>query len=461
MNEEALLQKLSALLGPQSVRADPEHLEIYGRDETEDLYFPPLCALLPRSKEEIAALVAFARERKLPLVPRGGGTGLAGGALPVRGGLVLSLEKMQAIRDIDLDNSCCTVEPGVITQTLRETVESQGLYYPPDPSSLGSSFIGGNVATNASGPTSLKYGSTKDYLLGLEVALASGESLRIGGSFRKSSTGPNLLALFAGSEGILGIFTELTLKLIPPPQKIATLFLSFTHLRDAFQWMIRLLNQVPSVAVCEFMEREAMEIAEERLKLAFPEKGAGAFLIELHLSPEQWEGKRELEEVLSLAEKFSCGELFLAEGEKRNTLWALRRATGEAVKKVAPYKEDDSVVPRSALLPLLKEIEGIEKETGLRAVCYGHAGEGNLHVNILKERLSDEEWQIKKGAFEKRLFSACKKLGGTISGEHGIGFVQRDLLKEFLPPRQISLLSALKRELDPLGILNPEKVLPP
>lgn len=458
MTQDQCVQKLERRLGKEYVLSSPESLQKYGRDETEDFFFPPLCAVLPESKQQVQEIVRFCYEHKLPIVPRGGGTGLAGGALPVKGGVVVSLEKMSKILEVDEKNATCLVEAGVITQVLQETVEEEGWYYPPDPSSRGSCFIGGNVATNASGPVCLKYGSTRQYVLGVEAVVGNGELIKAGGKIRKSSTGLDLTGLFVGSEGILGIMTEILLKLVHPPGKAITFFVSFDDLKEGFAFMQKALKEIPAIAALEFMEKEAMEMAEAKKGAKFPDKGEGAFLIELHLKKDEAE-ERQLDVLSSLCEAYKAKEAVMAEGQNREKLWSLRRVTGEAVKKKAPYKEDDCVLPRGALLPFLQKIERVERETGLRAVCYGHVGDGNLHVNILKENVAEKEWVRKRDAFEEKLFHACAQLGGTISGEHGIGWVQRRHLRRLVPERNLQLMRQIKKFLDPEGLMNPEKVI--
>lgn len=443
------------------VEVQVEDLEPYGHDETEDFVFPPEVVVKPRTSEEVAAVLRFATARRIPVTPQGARTGLSGGALPVHGGIALSLERMNRILEIDTENLFAVVEPAVVTQTLQEEVEKVGLYYPPDPSSRGSCTLGGNIAHNAGGPRALKYGVTKDWVYGLEVALPTGEIIRHGGKLLKNVTGYNLTQLLVGSEGTLGVVTRATLKLIPRPTLAKTMLAPFPDPVSAARAVTKIFQAQIVPCACEYMERAAVAAAELRMGRKFPHSDAEALLMV------EVDGRREdlLDaEIEKIAECcLACGapDVFLAtDPEKRAYLWAMRRCIGEAVKSLSSYREEDTVVPRVRLPELVAAIREISDKHGIRAISYGHIGDGNIHVNLLKDGLSDEAWARKLDPAVRELFERTLALGGQITGEHGVGWVQKDYLPMAYPPHYIELMRSLKRAFDPAGILNPGKVLP-
>lgn len=459
--DPAVRRALSALLPPDRFRDDAETLRKYGSDETEDLNFPPDVVALPRSAEEVARLLAFCNDRRIPVTPRGAGTGLSGGALPVRGGVVLSLERMNRIIEIDAENLFAVVEPGVVTQALQEAVEREGLFYPPDPASRGSCMIGGNIAHNAGGPRALKYGVTKDYVYGLEAVLPSGETIRAGGKLLKNVAGYNLTQLLVGSEGTLAVVTRATLKLIPLPKHRRTLLAPFPDVAAAARTVAKIFQRGVTPCALEFMERAAVAAAEEKKGTTLPGGDAPALLlIELdgmHEAPLD----ADAESVSAVCLEEGAADLLAAETrQQRESVWDLRRAIGEAVKRISPYRELDCVVPRAALPALMDAIGETMRAHGLSAISYGHAGDGNIHVNVLKRSAPDDTWRRALPAACRALFARVAALGGTITGEHGVGYVQRDYLSVVLSEREIALLKRLKRQFDPNGILNPGKIWP-
>lgn len=454
--------ELAALLGEDGVWADLDHREAYGHDETEDLSFPPAVVVLPRSVEQTVAVLRLASREHLPVTPRGAGTGLSGGALPVAGGILLSLERLNSIRRIDLDDLIAEAEVGVVTGQLQEAVEEQGLYYPPDPGSRESCTIGGNLAEDAAGPHSCKYGSTRKFVLGLEAVLADGSIIRTGGANRKDATGYNLTQLLVGSEGTLAVITAATLRLLPLPKARLTLAIPFPGLRQAASAVAAIFREGGEPAACEILESAAMKAVAAETTVPDALLGAGATLmIELDGADPQ--------SVLTQAEKlaesvsaFSAGESLVAEDPRdQRRLWALRSRVGEAVKHRSLYKEADTVVPRSRLANLVEEAHRIAAEHGLEAICYGHAADGNLHVNLLRGELALDAWERQRDEAESELFQAVVSLGGTITGEHGVGWTQRRHLGIALAPPLIELMRAVKRSFDPEGILNPDKIFPP
>lgn len=435
-------------------------LEAYGRDETEDLCYMPDLVAEPHSAEAVAAVLACCNRFGVPLTTRGAGTGLSGGALPVQAGVVLSTAALNRILRIDEQNLQAIVEPGVITQQFQEAVEQLGLYYPPDPSSRGSCFIGGNLAESAGGPRAVKYGTTRDYVLNLELALPSGELIWTGANVLKNATGYNLTQLVVGSEGTLGVITKAVFRLIPYPKHNLLMLVPFKSLESACAAVSAVFRAGIVPSALEFMEREAILWAAEYLKqpIELPDEVQAHLLIELDGNfPEQLH--QEAEQLYSLLEDFDTDEVLLAESsEQKEMLWKLRRNVAHAVKATSVYKEEDTVVPRASLPQLIRKVKEVGEKYGFQSVCYGHAGDGNVHVNIIKGDLSEQAWQhtVSKGIRE--IFEEVHRLGGTISGEHGIGLVQQAYLDIVFDHTQMTLMQGIKRLFDPKGILNPGKM---
>jgi glycolate oxidase len=449
------------LLGKENLISSGKDLSVFGSDETEDLCFPPELVLFPETAEQIAKIMAYCNMEAIPVTPRGAGTGLSGGALPVFGGVVLSIKRLNRILDIDLRNLQVTVEPGVITQVLQDAVAEKGLYYPPDPASRGSCFIGGNVAENSGGPHALKYGVTKDYVLNLEVVLPDGTLIWTGANVLKNSTGFNLTQLFVGSEGTLGIITKIVLRLIPQPGPNVVMLVPFRSAEKACEAVSAVFRKGITPSALEFMERDAIDFTlkfVDDVNLPVDPDVRAHLLVEI-------EGKtpeaifEEADEVRKVMEAFEAGEILFADtDEQKASLWKLRRRVGEAVKSHSVYKEEDTVVPRAELPALLKGVKEIGSKYGFQSVCYGHAGDGNLHVNILKGNLSDEVWERDIPLAIRQIFKLCVSLGGTLSGEHGIGWVQKGFMDIAFSERMIDLQKEIKKVFDPKGILNPGKL---
>jgi len=455
------LALLRALVGEEAVRTDDSSRERYGRDETEALRFPPEAAVLPADVAQVAAVLRFASAERLPVTPRGAGTGLSGGALPVCGGLVLALERLDRIRRLDERDLVAEVEAGVVTAELQRRVEEVGLFYPPDPASRESCLLGGNLAEDAAGPRSCKYGSTRRYVLALEAVLADGTLLRTGAGTRKDAAGYNLTQLLVGSEGTLAVITAATVRLLSLPKATLTLLLPFPALDQAAAAVEAVFREGHDPAACELLERAALAAVGRMMPLPPALLGQDALLL-LELDGDDPERLLERAAALgALAERLGAGEALVAQeaGEQRR-LWAIRRRVGEAVKHVCPYKEADTVVPRSALADLVRAARAVAARHGLEVVCYGHAGDGNLHVNLLRGDLDEESWHGRRDAAEEDLFRAVVGLGGTITGEHGVGWTQRRYLPLAVPAATLELMQEVKRAFDPLGILNPGKVFP-
>lgn len=450
-----------SICGNENVVTDSASLIEHGSDHTEDLMFPPDVIVKPGNVKEVSLLMKYNYEKNIPVTPRGAGTGLSGGAIPVYGGMSLSLSRMDKILDIDEENFQVTVEPSVITQVLQETVAEKGLFYPPDPASRGSCFIVGNIAENSGGPKAVKYGVTKDYVLNLEVVLSNGDIIQTGANVLKNSTGYNLTQLMVGSEGTLGIVTKAVLRLLPLPKLDMLMLVPFFSGEDACAAVASIFHAGVIPSGLEFMEKEAIDMASKFLGVDSNLNMDGVeahLLIEVDGNDEEVLMK-EMEVIHKVLETFNCGEILLADSSaQKDKLWKMRRCLGEAVKSTSVYKEEDTVVPRAELPKLLKGVKEIGNKYGFRSVCYGHAGDGNLHVNILRDNLPEESWNntVKKGIRE--IFTLCKALGGTISGEHGIGLVQKEFMDIVFSKREIELQKAIKSSFDPKGILNPGKI---
>jgi len=459
--EESIIQELIKIVGKQYVLFDKIAFEKYGRDETEDLIFYPEVVVLPRNPEEISVILKLCNKENIPLTPRGGGTGLSGGALPVNKGVLLSMERFNSILEIDERNLQATIEPGVITQVFQEAVQEKGLFYPPDPASKGSCFIGGNLAENSGGPKAVKYGVTNDYVLNLEVVLPTGEIIWTGANTLKNSTGYNLTQLLIGSEGTLGIITKAVFRLIPLPKNDLLLLVPFFSSEEACEAVSAIFRAGITPSGMEFMERDALIWGAEYIgdnSIVIPENIQAHLLIEVDGNDMEVLYK-ECETIYEVLENFKCDEILFAEdAAQKDKLWKIRRVVGEAVKARSIYKEEDTVVPRAELPILLKGVKEIGEKYGFKSVCYGHAGDGNLHINIIKDNMSDADWndELPKGIRE--IFKLCIDLKGTISGEHGIGYVQKSYMDIPFSNVELELQKNIKRLFDPNGIMNPSKV---
>lgn len=447
--------------GEAFVFIDEEILYHYSHDETEDLHYLPDVVIKPGSAEEISEILKICNQYKIPVTPRGAGTGLSGGALPHLGGVLLSVERLNKIITIDERNLQVITEPGVITEVLQNAVKEKRLFYPPDPSSRGSCMIGGNIAENSGGPKAVKYGVVKDYVLNLEVVLPTGEIIWTGANVLKNATGYNLTQLIVGSEGTLGIVTKAVLKLIPLPKFDLLMLVPFKNPVDACAAVSAIFAAGFVPSAMEFMERDAIEWSMRFVAdciVPMDDATQAHLLIEVD-GNDMDVLMKEMEGISEIVVNFDCGDiLFADDAQQKAELWKLRRRVGEAVKSHSIYKEEDTVVPRAELPVLLQGVKDIGKKYGFQSVCYGHAGDGNLHVNIIKGELTDEQWNgsLKTGITE--IFNLVKSLGGTISGEHGIGLVQKEYLHIVFDSVQMRLMKQIKALFDPANILNAGKI---
>ncbi len=455
------IQNFIAIAGEEYVMVDEESLLNYSHDETEHLYYLPEAVIKPRTAGEISEILKICDANKIPVTPRGAGTGLSGAALPHLRGLVISTERMNSIVEIDERNLQVTTEPGVITEVLQNAVKEKGLFYPPDPSSRGSCYIGGNVATNSGGPKAVKYGVVKDYVLNLEVVLPSGEIIWTGANVLKNSTGYNLTQLIIGSEGTLGIVTKIVLRLIPLPMYDLLMLVPFNSLEKASEAVSAIFRAGYTPSAVELIEIDALLIASQfvdNTAVPITDDTAAHLIIEVdgnHLETLM----KEMEAIAELLALYECGEIYFADNAlQKAELWKLRRRVAEAVKIAGYTIEEDTVVPRAELPALVKGVKELGIQYGFHAVCYGHAGDGNLHIRIKKEGTenSQEDPEMIRGL--RALFELVRSLGGTISGEHGIGLIQKNYMDIVFDKTQLDLMKGIKKLFDPNNILNAGKI---
>ena len=457
-----ILDEFFHLLGKESVLTDKESLFNYGHDETENLSYPPEVLVKPGSVEQVSKIMKLANQYNIPVTPIGAMTGLSGGSLSIHGGIGISMERFNKILKIDEDNLQVHVQPGVITQVIQDEVAKKGLYYAPDPASRGSCFIGGNIAENSGGPRAVKYGVTKDFVLNLEVVLPNGEIINTGANTLKNSTGYNITQLMVGSEGTLGIVTKAILKLIPLPKFNKLILVPFSSAVDACSSVASIFKAGVIPSALEFMDRKAVDFTIkyiEEAHLEMSENTEALLLIEVDGNqPDQL--MDEIQKIIDVVETHNCDEniLFAEDEAQKEQLWFIRRRIGEAVKVNSIYKEEDTVVPRYKLPDLLSGVKEIGDKYGFESICYGHAGDGNLHVNIIKGELSDLQWKNELTKAIREIFTLTVSLGGTISGEHGIGWVQKNYMDIAFNEIELNLMRDIKKVFDPKNIMNPSKI---
>jgi len=455
-----VMEKLEEIVGEADLLTDKVDKEGYSHDETTGLRHLPEVVVRPNNTDQVAKILLLTNEEKIPLTPRGGGTGLSGGAIPIFGGIVLSLEKMNRILEVDRDNLMVTVEPGVITGELRREVEKYSLFYPINPASLDSCTMGGNVAQSTAAANTVKYGSTKDYVCGLEVVLPTGEVIKMGGKLVKNATGYKLMNLLVGSEGTLAVITRVTLRLLPLPEKKVNLLVPFDDLISCSKAIRQIIKGKIIPTTLDFMDNECIKACEKFLKKELPFNQA-----KVHLLIEIDGGKEDNLEEKNIKIGEICFEnkaldvLIAEDRPTQERLWEARQNVREALMSVSPViDEEDVVVPRSELTYLLEGLEKISKRYSLPIINYGHPGDGNVHANILKKDISDERWEKVVPRMVKEIFKLTLSLGGMISGEHGIGIAKKRYLPLAIDSTQIELMRRIKRTFDPNNILNPGKI---
>lgn len=455
------LESFKKIVGEAYVLADEENLLHYGHDETEQLSYPPEVVLRPRTTEEIAAVLKICNEDRIPVTPRGAGTGLSGGALPHLGGVLLSTDRMNSILQIDERNLQVTTEPGVITEVLQNAVKEKGLFYPPDPSSRGSCFIGGNIAENSGGPKAVKYGVVKDYVLNLEVVLPSGEIIWTGANVLKNSTGYNLTQLIVGSEGTLGIVTKIVLRLIPFPKYDLLMLVPFTSLEKASAAVSAIFRAGFVPSALELMEIDALNIVSQMVEsTAVPINDSIAAHLIIEVDGNNMDVlMADMEAIAALLTDFDAGDIFFADdAQQKAELWKLRRRVAEAAKSSGYTIEEDAVVPRAELPALILGVKALGKKHGFEAVCYGHAGDGNLHIRINHPTIKNSHGNAEMTKALTSLFELVQSLGGTISGEHGVGLIQKPYLNTVFREANLRLMREIKMAFDPNNILNAGKI---
>lgn len=461
-----ILEQFRAIIGPTNVLTDEETRTVCASDETEDHVFMPAAVVTPDTAEQVAAILRICNDHVIPVTPRGGGTSLSGGSLPVEGGVVVWMKRFNRIIAIDELNLQATVEPGVITEVFQNAVKEKGLFYPPDPSSRGTCFLGGNLAHNAGGPKAVKYGVTRDYVLNMQVALPTGELIWTAANVLKNSTGYNLTQLMCGSEGTLGIITRIVFKLRPLPRKDVTLLVPFTTGEEACRAISAIYMAGVTPSGMEYMERDAItltmkyldEVLHKPVTIDLPDHIHAHLLIELDGNDDD-ALMRDAETITQVLEGFETGEVYFAESaEEKESLWRLRRNVSPGVNSYSLTKSEDVVVPRANLPALVSAIKAIGDRVGFRSVCYGHVGDGNLHVNIMKEQLPDAYWHKEVNEGITDIFREVVRLGGTLSGEHGIGIAKRPYMPLAMQEANLRLMRGIKAAFDPNGILNPGKI---
>jgi glycolate oxidase len=457
--DKNIITQLEQIIGKDGVLHTPEDLAVYSYDGTFEEHRPDV-VVLPRNTEQVSQVVILAARERVPVVTRGMGSGLAAASVPFSGGITLSMTRMNRILEIDEVNATARVETGVVTADLQTAVEKLGLFYPPDPSSIKHSTIGGNIACNAGGPRCLKYGVTGDYVLGLTVVLADGRILHSGGKLIKDVVGYDLNALFTGSEGTLGIITEAILRLIAKPKVARTALVEYPALADASRTVNAILSAGIVPATIELMDETAIACIEEAMNLGLPLDVEATLLIETDGMDED-SVLREIEAIAAICCECGARQVRVAKDEaERSSLWKARRSVSPALARKSPNKlGEDITVPRSAIPEAIRQLKAVSTKYGLPIVIFGHAGDGNLHPNILFDKRDPEQWKkVEQMVAEE--FEIALRLGGTLSGEHGVGALKRPYMEQALGPVSIDIQKRIKAALDPLNILNPGKVFP-
>jgi glycolate oxidase len=450
------MNKLSAVL-PGKTSTEPEDLICYGFDAS-GLGAQPSAVVWPQNAEDVAAVMKFSSANEVPVIPRGAGSGMTGGAVPSKGAIVMSLERMNKILEIDRENMQVLVEPGVINGTLQKVLEWQGFFYPPDPASMDFCTIGGNVAENSGGPRAIKYGVTRDYVLGLEAVLPGGEMITTGVRTAKGVVGYDLTRLLVGSEGTLAVVTRIRLRVLPLPQDIITLLALFKDLEKSGTAVTQIIAKGIIPRTLEFLDKEAVTAVENYKPVGLPKDAEAILLVELDGHPAAI--TKEAEQISEICTRLGA-EMIMAEDEAaREKIWEARRSVSPALYRLMPTKiNEDIVVPRNMIPKMLVKLRRLSEETGIKIVNFGHAGDGNIHVNLMVDRNNAEEYE-KARRLVKEIFAATIELGGTISGEHGVGLTKSEYITMEIRPVELDLMKRIKAVFDPKNLLNPGKIFP-
>lgn len=456
---EADLREMQTIC-PDRIYFGKEIQDDFSHDEMVEYgKYAPEVVIEVLNTAEVSAIMKYAYQNNLPVTPRGSGTGLCGGAVSIYGGIVLSLAKMNRVLEIDEENMTVTTEPGVLLMDLAKAVADQDLLYPPDPGEK-SATIGGNVMTNAGGMRAVKYGVTRDYVRGMEVVLPNGEVIEVGGKVAKNSSGYSLKDLLIGSEGTLGIITRLTLKLIPLPKRALSLLVPFNDLEACIDTVPKIIKAKIVPTAVEFMEKEVIEAAEEYLGKHFPDKSANAYLLLTFDGNSTAEVERQSDQAARICLDAGAIDAFISDTEERQeSIWSARGAFLEAIKSSTPAMDEcDVVVPRNQVARFVKSVKELERIYQIRIRSFGHAGDGNLHVYVCKDELSDPEWKRRLERVMEALYDKAVELNGQVSGEHGIGHAKVGFLRNSVGQTQVDLMKGIKLAFDPKNILNPGKV---
>ncbi|WP_032121900.1 FAD-binding oxidoreductase [Clostridium amazonitimonense] len=449
---EIIIDKDRIFIG-ENINEDYSHDELGNVKELPDIVIQPL------NTYEISKIMKYANENFIPVTPRGSGTGLVGAAVPIKGGILLDLSKMNKILELDEENLTLTVEPGVLLMDITKYVEERELFYPPDPGEK-TATIGGNINTNAGGMRAVKYGVTRDYVRGLEVVLANGEILQLGGKVVKNSSGYSLKDMIIGSEGTLAIITKATLKLLPLPKKAISLLVPFEELEDAIDTVPFIIKSKSIPTAIEFMQKQAILDSEEFLGKKFPDSSSEAYLLLTFDGNSKEEVEKAYEKVAEICLKHGALDVYISDTEERQeSIWTARGSFLEAIKaSTTEMDEVDVVVPRNKVAEFVKFTHTMEKKHDIRIKSFGHAGDGNLHIYILKDNLEEDQWNSKLHKVMEDMYSKAKELKGQVSGEHGIGYAKKGYLKESLSNDAMALMEGIKKVFDTNNILNPGKV---
>lgn len=455
---DSSFRKLRKIVGRQRCLKSKEDLSCYAYDATAKTYLPD-AVVFPKTSEEISVILKLANKDEFFVVPRGAGSGMTGGSLAVKGGVILVMSNFDRICEIDKKNLIVHVEPGVVTAHLHEAVEKEGLFYPPDPSSMQFSTLGGNLAECAGGPRAVKYGVTRDYVLGLEVVLPTGEIINTGVKTAKGVVGYDLTRLLVGSEGTLGVITRVILKLLPLPESVKTMTAVFDKIEDAVETVSDILRKGLIPRTIEYMDNAAIRCVESYLKTGLPIEAESLLIIETDGKEE--EAKQSLGLIKELCIFKGAARVNVAETKKEaDAIWDARRAISPALYTYGPDKiNEDIAVPKSSLPDIVAKINSLREKTGLVMVSFGHAGDGNIHFNIMLDKKNKEDLEKAEASIDA-LFDYTLELGGTISGEHGVGITKASYLEKEIGPVELQLMKKIKKVFDPKGILNPGKIFP-
>ncbi len=454
---ESTFRRLQAIVGKAHCSRSPEECACYAYDAAGGRFFPD-AVVHPERAGEISEILTLANSKAFYVIPRGSGSGMTGGAVPVRGGVVLATSRMNRILGIDPENLMAHAEPGVITAKFHAAVEEKGLFYPPDPSSSDFSTLGGNVAECAGGPRAVKYGVTRDYVLGLETVLPTGEIIRTGVQTAKGVVGYDLTRLLVGSEGTLGIITRMTLKLLPLPESVVTLAAAFEDPETATETVSVIIQHGILPRTLEFMDKASIECVRRYLKIALPEKAGALLLIEADGDADETAKVRE--KLAALCRAKGAHVQTAPTPEAAQALWKARKAVSPALFQYAPHKiNEDIVVPRNRIPQMIRRIESLKEKTGLFMASFGHAGDGNIHFNIMLDKTDPGALKKAEEAVAE-IFDYTVALGGTLSGEHGVGITKAPYLTKEIDPAALALMKRIKETFDPNGVLNPGKIFP-